>query len=276
MSRAATTAGRRTGDLVARWCVLLVPCLLTGCAFTRSPAQNIRPRQPASPVWLAIGQSNMEVFGAVVPSGAERVEVEQFSVEPQFTIPEWTPLSRVANFSAVAGQFAASLSMLLNAPVRIIAAAIGGTHLSCWEHGGDCYKGRLAPVRDARVPVVGIIWWQGESEAISLDPALITQYEMRLRRFFETLRSDFRAPELPIVVVGLQRYCENWSIGELSDPCHEPSAWQAIRAAQHAVAARLSRVVVVDVSEITSGDLHPTGQYPLIGRLLAEKAAIFR
>jgi carbohydrate esterase-like sialic acid-specific acetylesterase len=217
----------------------------------------------------------MEIFGAVVPSGSERVEVEQFSVEPQFAIREWTPLTTVANFSAVAGQFAASLSTLLNAPVRIIAAAIGGTHLSCWEHGGDCYESRLAPLRDARVPVDGIIWWQGESEALSLDPALITEYEMRLQRFFETLRSDFRAPELPIVVVGLQRYCDSWPIGELSDPCAEPSAWQAIRAAQHAVEARLSRVVVVDVSEITSGDLHPIGQYPLIGRLLAEKAARF-
>jgi len=126
------------------------------------------------------------------------------------------------------------------------------------------------------VPVAGIIWWQGESEALSLDPAIIAPYEEQLRRFFEALRADLRAPELPIVLVGLQRYCDGGPIDQDLDSCHEPPGWQAIRAAQHSVAARLSRVVVVDVSEITSGELHPTGQYPLIGRLLAEKAAMFR
>ena len=261
---------------MTRWGVLLVPCLLTACASARLPARNVRPGRPASPVWLAIGQSNMETFGDVVPSGAERVEVEQFSLEPQFTIPAWTPLTTVTHFSAVGGQFGASLSTLVNGPVRIIAAAIGGTHLSCWEHGGDCYESQLAPLREARVPVAGIIWWQGESEALSLDPAIIAPYEEQLRRFFEALRSDLRAPELPIVLVGLQRYCDGGPIDQDLDSCHEPRGWQAIRAAQHSVAARLSRVVVVDVSEITSGELHPTGQYPLIGRLLAEKAAMFR
>jgi hypothetical protein len=261
--------------LLARWLILLVPCLLTGCASARPTIENRRPRQPASAVWLAIGQSNMEYIGAA-PPGAERVEVEQISLEPQLNIPTWTPLATAGNFSAVAGEFGAALSARLNAPVRVIAAALGGTHLSCWERGGVCHDTRLAPMRDTRVPVAGVIWWQGESEALDPDPSIVLQYEARLRRFFESLRSDFHSRRLPIVMVGLQRYCENWASGEPLDPCHEPPAWQAIRAAQHAVAAHLSRVVIVDVSDITSGDLHPTEQYPLIGRLLAEQAASIR
>jgi Carbohydrate esterase, sialic acid-specific acetylesterase len=260
--------------VVGRWLVLLVPCVVTACASARTTIES-RPRQPAPPVWLAIGQSNMEYLAAP-PSGAGRVEVEQFSFEPQSAIPAWTPLASAGRFSAVAGQFGASLSALLDASIRVIAGAIGGTLLSCWERGGECDVARLAPLRDARVPVVGVIWWQGESEALSQDPAVTMEYETRLRRFFESLRSDFHSPQLPIVVVGLQRYCENWTDGEHLDPCYEPTAWRAIRAAQHAVASQLSRVAVVDVSDITSGDLHPVEQYPLIGRLLAEKAAALR
>ncbi len=78
---------------------------------------------------------------------------------------------------------------------------------------------------------------------------------------------------MPVVMVGLQRYCEEMSEGDRPPACDEPSDWQTIRAAQHAVAANLPRVALVDVSGFTSGDLHPIAQYPLIGRLLAERAA---
>ena len=81
---------------------------------------------------------------------------------------------------------------------------------------------------------------------------------------------------MPVVVVGLQRYCGEMSEGGSGARCDEPSEWQTIRVAQHAVAANLPRVAIVDVSGFTSGDLHPIAQYPLIGRLLAERAARFQ
>jgi len=78
---------------------------------------------------------------------------------------------------------------------------------------------------------------------------------------------------MPVVVVGLQRYCEEMSEGGTATACDEPSDWQRIRVAQQAVAANLPRVALVDVSGFTPGDLHPIRQYPVIARLLAERAA---
>ena len=254
---------------------MLVPLLLVGCASGRPTTRQVDARLEAE-VWLAIGQSNMEVFADREPRGADHVEVQQFGHDPRFNIPVWTSLKRAGKFSAVAGQFAATLSRLRGRPVRIIAAAVGGTDLSCWERGGDCYKDQLGRIRAARVPIAGVIWWQGETEAITQDPAVIATYAMRLGCFFQLLRSDFHAPGMPVVVVGLQRYCEEMSEEGSAARCDEPSDWQTIRDAQHVVAARLPRVGIVDVSGFTSGDLHPIAQYPVIGRLLAERAATFQ
>jgi hypothetical protein len=257
---------------MAGWVMLLVPLLVVGCASSRTTGRGVDARPLESAIWLAIGQSNMEVFADRVPPDADRVEVQQFGHDPQFDIPVWTSLTGAGKFSAVAGQFAATLSRLQRRPVRIVAAAVGGTPLSCWEPGGDCYSDQLGRLRAANAPIVGVIWWQGETEAIVQDPADITTYETRLRSFFQLLRSDFQAPRMPIVMVGLQRYCEDMSNGGSAARCDEPSDWQRIRAAQHAVAATLPQVAIVDVSGFTSGDLHPTAQYSVIGRLLAEQA----
>ena len=165
----------------------------------------------------------MEVFADRVPRGAHRVEVQQFGHDPQFNIPVWTPLKRAGKFSAVAGEFAATLSRLRQRPMRIIAAAVGGTDLWCWEPGGDCHEDQLGRLRAASVPIVGVIWWQGETEAIVQDPAVIATYGKRLGSFIELLRSDFHAPRMPVVMVGLQRYCEERSEGRSASRCVEPS-----------------------------------------------------
>src|SRR4030095_6247967 len=260
---------------MAHWVMLLVPLLLVGCASSRPTARPLDARLEAD-IWLAAGQSNMEVFADRPPRGAEHVEVQQFGHDPRFNIPVWTSLKRAGKFSAVAGEFAATLSRLRRRPVRIIAAAVGGSDLSCWEPGGDCYGDQLGRLRAASVPIVGVIWWQGETEAITQYPAVIATYATRLGCFFQLLRSDFRNPGMPVVVVGLQRYCEEMSASGSAARCDEPSEWQTIRVAQHTVAANLPRVALVDVSGFTSGDLHPIAQYPLIGRLLAERAARFQ
>src|SRR5215210_6770329 len=123
--------------------MLLVPLLLVGCASSQSTARRLEapPIQPE--IWLASGQSNMEVFADTVPAGADQVEVQQFGHDSRFDIPTWTSLKHAGKFSAVAGEFAATLSRLRRRPLRIIAAAVGGSDLSCWERGGDCYENQL-------------------------------------------------------------------------------------------------------------------------------------
>jgi hypothetical protein len=50
--------------------LLLVPLLLVGCASSRPTARQLDVRLEAE-IWLAAGQSNMEVFADRVPPGAE-------------------------------------------------------------------------------------------------------------------------------------------------------------------------------------------------------------
>ncbi len=263
---------RRVGERV-EW-ALLAAVLAAGCATVRPVAPALASSPFQQPLWLAIGQSNMEEFGAVAPPGAGRVEVQQFNADPQFDILTWTPLTASTPFSAVAGQFAAALSTLANRSVRILSAAEGGTRVTCWEPGGTCYA-RLAPLRAAKARIEGIIWWQGDSEGVSADADVIEPYRDKLRRLLQTLRSDFRAPTLPILIVGLQHYCHDEEAAP-STTCEEPPGWASIRAAQHAVAAGLRRVVIVDVNGVTRGFLHPIDEYPVIGTLLAEEAAKLR
>src|SRR5262245_37559577 len=77
--------------------LLLVPLLLVGCASSRPTAGQIDVGLEAE-IWLAAGQSNMEVFADKPPRGAEHVEVQQFGHDPRFNIPVWTSLKRAGKF----------------------------------------------------------------------------------------------------------------------------------------------------------------------------------
>jgi len=54
--------------------LLLAPLLLVGCASSRPTARQLDVRLEAE-IWLAAGQSNMEVFADRPPRGAEHVDM---------------------------------------------------------------------------------------------------------------------------------------------------------------------------------------------------------
>lgn len=251
----------------------VVVVALVGCGHPTTPTTPTIPVVPASPApttWLATGQSNMEALTTPPLLASVRVEVRQFGVI-NADIPAWTPLMTAGPFSAVGGAFAADLADRLQRTVRLIAATRGGTPLAGWEPGGSVRDNLLG--RLVGESINGVVFWQGESDALTYDAPTITSYGARLDAVIADWRVTFAQPTLPVVLVGLQRYCNNWpSDGTPQPTCTEPVEWTAIREAQRQVSLRVPHVAFIDASALTTGALHPTDAYAAIGRALAAKA----
>ena len=150
-------------------------------------------------VWLASGQSNMAMRleecnnAAEEIAGSDNPEIRQFLVKkilrnsPLTDIADgsnWTPATpeHVGYFTAVGYYFAKYLYAYLDIPIGIINTSYGGTRIESWMSNemlgydetsivfGDgesylqptvAYNAMLAPL--TRVPVKGIIWYQGEA-----------------------------------------------------------------------------------------------------------------
>jgi hypothetical protein len=255
-----------------RLLTLALVCNATGCGSS-APILTA-PSAPAAvttpDTWLATGQSNMEALAPAPLVPSSRVEVQQFGFLGA-DLAAWTPLDSAGPFSAVAGAFAADLADHTGRAVRVIAATKGGTPLSGWEAGGVVREYLIARVRSETIR--GVILWQGESDALTYDPAVVESYGRRLEAVIADWRAQF-GPTLPVILVGLQRYCSNWPAnGTALATCAEPQEWSAIREAQRQVAASGQRILFVDVSAMTTGDLHPSSAYAAVARALAERAA---
>lgn len=224
-------------------------------------------------VWLALGQSNMktrlpqETLDGLVESDVEVMQDDLESLD--YIIEDWTPLEEVVNFSHVGGVFGITLAGLLEKKIRVFAAAADGTTISCWQEWGSCYAAYIAPLVDSGLSIKGVIWWQGESDALNSNEA----YELELERFFNTLRDKFNNQELRIVIVGLQKYCANWEYFDTPEPtCSESESWRNIQTAQRHVADEDPYVEMTDASFFTNGELHPKYAYTSIAENLAESA----
>ncbi|PWA60140.1 SGNH hydrolase-type esterase domain-containing protein [Artemisia annua] len=92
-------------------------------------------------------------------------------------------------------------------PLGLVPCAVGGplgTKISEWGKGGFLYKQLLRRARVARRGggvIRGILWFQGESDTVSIVDA--TMYKRRLANLFNNLRADLRSPLLPIIQVAL-------------------------------------------------------------------------
>lgn len=257
--------------------IIPILLLLAGCdgVNQRSPDPIIETPAPVvvyceTGSWLVTGQSNMQWITQEYAGGEDiGVDVRQFHVYPDplgGNVPLWTPIQAVDGFSWVGAAFGMEMAKLTGRRAQVFAAPNGGTLLSCWEEGGNCNRDFIQPFINE--PFKGVIWWQGESDALSYDPEVIGSYGARLAGFFASLRAN--NPTLPIIMVGLQHYCAS---GSLEDgDCFEPLEWAAIRTAQNEVALADPLTEIVNIDSITSGSVHPTDSYDQIGRLLAQKA----
>lgn len=97
--------------------------------------------------------------------------------------------------------------------VGLVPSAVGGSALREWKsNGGKHYAAALAHARAALessgdCELAGILWHQGESDAIEAEDA--ATYSKRLRALIARARLDLAAPALPFLVGELGTFLPN-------------------------------------------------------------------
>jgi sialate O-acetylesterase len=91
--------------------------------------------------------------------------------------------------------------------------------------------------------IAGLLWYQGESDAMVLDDA--NQYEEKMVKFIETVRRDLGNEALPMIFCQVGR-CVS------SDP---PTGWNIVREAQRQIASsRISNLAMVSAIDTELDD----------------------
>jgi sialate O-acetylesterase len=182
--------------------------------------------------------------------------------------------SRTRNQGAGLGlAFGRAMADATGRPVGLIPAAHGGTTLAQWSPDGKAqgpatlYGSMLERIHHAGGRLRGILWYQGEADAVM--PESAASYGDRMATWIEAVRADLQIPELPVMVVQLARR----ALRTLNTPAVE-EGWLAVRDAQAGLPGRIPFTATVgslDLGLVDTVHLDTASQIRL-GRRLATVA----
>ncbi|MBP7507898.1 MAG: T9SS type A sorting domain-containing protein [Prolixibacteraceae bacterium] len=281
-----------------KWKVIL-PAMEAGGPFemviTSGDATKTLTNVYVGDVWLASGQSNMEMTVSNANNGANEIASANNQMIRQFQIPKtiskeekdvlpsgcaWTPATKafVGNFTATGYYFAKALYSDINVPVGIINTSYGGARIEAWMSeetlgydeedvvlaGGTyqerqptvCYNQMLKPL--AGFPIKGFIWYQGESNADNIEDAL--EYGSLFKKMITEWRKLWGNENLPFIWVQLPNF------GEVYPEPNTWDAWPQLRANQTRALAlpNTAEAVTIDIGDV---DIHPKDKIPVGERL---------
>ena len=225
-------------------------------------------------VWLGSGQSNMAwtVKGAKDPAkeiaAANHPQIRLFLVpRARSNAPAkdtqggaWQACSpeSVTNFSATAYYFARELQGELNVPVGIIASSWGGTKIEPWTpangSGAVLYNGMIHPL--APFSLRGFIWYQGESNVLSL--AGLNYHNMK-RQLIDDWRKAWGNDHLSFYYVHIAPWAGRYKAGEL------PKLWEA---QTRSLTLPYTGMAVITDAVDNINDIHPKNKQ-VVGKRLA-------
>ena len=256
-------------------------------------------------VFLASGQSNMEWTlgqadgGAAEAAGANDPMLRQFKVpkglanEPSDTLPEgaaWagaTSAAATRTFPAVAYYAGRDLRAALGVPIGILNVTYGGSRVETWMSeamlGYDEQNVELANGEPERqptvawnkmvvpllgVPVRGVLWYQGESNADTLADA--QAYGALFQTMIAGWRDALGLGEVPFLWVQLPNLGASQTVADGAPPTF--GAWPVLRANQSRALALPATGEVVSIDTGRPGatgvvDIHPTNKAPVGERL---------
>lgn len=231
-------------------------------------AQETRPSPTR--VWVLAGQSNMEGNGWLDGAPAEAdvrilrldggkarwesgVEPSHRAVVPK-DLPGWAAGPPVVGRldgrkgASPGVAFAAHRARTTKSVVGIIPTAVGGTTLDAWSptrkaDPESLYGRMLARVSASGAKPEGILWYQGEADAVGT-PDAATTYAARLDAWIGEVRKDLGDPELPVIVAQLCRYVID----------RDATGWNTVQEAQRLLPLRVPRTECVPTIDLPLDD----------------------
>lgn len=210
-------------------------------------------------VWVIAGQSNAVGYGhgAVVDPPALGVslfggnEMWRLATHPLFDPTETKhPANRDSGWVDVSPWLAFGKGILEGAgvPVGLIPTALGGSALSAWDpgnpNGAVLYDNMVSMIDAAGGRVAGMVWYQGETDAIA---ELALTYLDRFTRFVEAFRARYGA-NLPIITAQINRYVD---AGNDPEPARQ---WSRIREIQRQAARVIPNLAVMPTLDLGLSD----------------------
>jgi sialate O-acetylesterase len=148
--------------------------------------------------------------------------------------------------------FAVAMVEHTRIPIGLVICAHGGTSMEQWnpskkgEGGKSLYGSMLRQVQLAGGKVKGVLWYQGESDAMG---AAAQAYPRVFVDFIATVRADLGQPDLPFYYVQIGRFVNG----------SNPKGWNAVQDAQRRLPERVPGTAVVSVIDLELDDLIHVG-----------------
>ncbi len=234
-------------------------------------------------VWILAGQSNMQGSGRRIGALAPHPEVRAFYMDDRWAVA-CDPLHNLWNaVDPVHGgrpdgrddggkgvgpglSFGQSMFARTGIPQGLIACAHGGTSMPQWDPmhkdlgGLSLYGAMCRRVHKNGGRVAGVIWYQGESDAMQHQ---VEVYAERMHQWIAAVRREFRSPRLPMVMVQLARYAGENQVA---------ADWNAIQDIQRRLPERIRHLATVPAIDLLLDDgVHVAGlSHQELGRRMAE------
>ena len=249
-------------------------------------------------LWLLTGQSNMEGVGDMVDVETPDPMVMCFesrerwarAEEPLHWLAEspdvvhWTfpPEEREARIAerrknrpkgaGLGLSFGKEMVRLTKVPVGLVPCAHGGTSMEQWnparaaEEGKSLYGSMLRRFRAVGGRVRGVLWYQGESDALAGKPEVVAAYAARFEELIAAMRKDCGDAELPFLYAQLCR---------LTDPKRTGEGWNLVQEVQRTLPDRVKRVACIPTIDLPMDDAIHVGTPGLrrLGARFARQAA---
>ena len=244
-------------------------------------------------LWVLAGQSNMEGVGDLIDVTPSHPQVQVLGMDGKWARAEepihWLvdspdpvhsgdPTTRAqrsaqqhktrAKGAGLGLPFAVAMVEQTKIPVGLVACAHGGTSMEQWnpskkgDGGKSLYGSMLRQVGLAGGKVKGVLWYQGESDALGGDAWKV--YPRVFADFITAVRADLGQPELPFYYVQIGRFVR----------AGDPKGWNAVQDAQRRLPERVPGTAVVSTIDLELDDAIHVGTQGLkrLGQRLARVA----
>lgn len=166
--------------------------------------------------------------------------------------------------------FAKHLAQFIPNQIGLIPCAYGATSMADWspdtksKGGHSLYATMISRMASAGGNVKGVLWYQGESDAMA--DATAQAYEATFMKFMEAVRKDSGQPDLPFLTVQISRFALDYSL--------QAAGWEMVREAQRQASQHASKLLMTSAIDLELGDaIHISYEsQQQLGKRLAEIA----